>query len=184
MGLTLGQLLIAADQTDQAHQVLGAARAAAVKIGQTGLAQQISDLLDPRPRKRADMIIQVEGTAPEDLEAAQRSVSVLAQSWGHEIADTPAQAPAAAGVNREDRVIDPVSVATLMLSLPSAALAVSDLADRIRKRHRATELIDCARELADQHVTACVIAHNEPLELRTMNPDQLLDLLADEDPAG
>ena len=40
-----------------------------------------------------------------------------------------------------------------MLSIPSAALAVADLADRIRKRRRATELIDHAQQLAAQQVT-------------------------------
>ena len=49
MGWTLGQLLIAAGQADQARQVLGDSLAAATKIGWTDLAQQISDLLDPPP---------------------------------------------------------------------------------------------------------------------------------------
>jgi tetratricopeptide (TPR) repeat protein len=48
VGSALAQLLIAAGKRDQARQVLGDARAAAVKIGQTGLVQQISNLLDPQ----------------------------------------------------------------------------------------------------------------------------------------
>jgi hypothetical protein len=40
------------------------------------------------------------------------------------------------------------SQASLVLSIPSAALAVTDLADRIRKRRRATELIDHAQQVA------------------------------------
>jgi len=130
------------------------------------------------------MIIQMEGATPEDLEAARRSLSGLAGNWGHEITDTPAQAPVAAGAGRDDKVADPVSVATLVVSLPSAALAVLDLADRIAKRRRASELIDSARELNDRNVTAYVMARNRPVELRTLNPDQLLDLLASGDPAG
>ena len=47
VGWALGQLLLAAGESDQARRVLGDAWAAAAKIGQTGLVQQISDLLNP-----------------------------------------------------------------------------------------------------------------------------------------
>ncbi len=70
-----------------------------------------------------------------------------------------------------------------MLSIPSAALAVLDLADRIRKRRRAAELIDHAQQLATQQVTIYLISQGRTVELRTLTPDQLLDL-ADEDPAS
>lgn len=49
MGWPLGQLLIAAGQTEQGHQVLSDALAAAAMIGMTDLAQQISKLLNPPP---------------------------------------------------------------------------------------------------------------------------------------
>ena len=58
-----------------------------------------------------------------------------------------------------------------------------DLADRIHKRRRATELIDHAQQLATQPVTINVITGNRTVELRTLTPDQLLDI-ADEDPAS
>jgi hypothetical protein len=45
--MTLGQLLIAAGQADQARQVLGASLAAATKLGWTSMIQQINDLLNP-----------------------------------------------------------------------------------------------------------------------------------------
>ena len=70
-----------------------------------------------------------------------------------------------------------------MLSIPPAALAVLDLADRIHKRRRATELIDHAQQLATQHVTVQLITQNRTVELRTLTPDQLLDL-ADENLAS
>ena len=76
-----------------------------------------------------------------------------------------------------------MSLATLVLSIPSAALAVLDLADRIRKRRRANELIDHAQQLAAQQVTVYLITPGRTVELRTLTPDQLLDL-ADEDPAS
>jgi len=59
---------------------------------------------------------------------------------------------------------------------------VLDLADRIHKRRRAKELIDNAQQLAAQQVTVCLISQNRTVELRTLTPDHLLDLQADEDP--
>jgi hypothetical protein len=82
-------------------------------------------------------------------------VQDLAASWEHQITGTPA-APLAA--RDDDKAIDPVAIASLAVSLPSAALAVADLADRIRKRPRAAELIDHARKQeAARQVTITVI---------------------------
>jgi hypothetical protein len=127
------------------------------------------------------MIIQLESRTAEDVAAAKRSLDDLAHSWGEEIT----KATTAAGTIRkgDDKVIDPVSIATLVLSIPGAALAVSDLADRIRKRHRAEELIDQAQQLAAEQVTVCVMSPSRTIDLSTLTPDQLLDL-ADEDPAS
>jgi len=132
------------------------------------------------------MIIQLQSATTENTEAARRGLEAIARSWGQEIAEAPAEVTTAAGTVNDDhdKVIDPVSLATLVLSIPSAALAVADLADRIRKRRRAKELIDHAQQLADQQVTVCVTSRSRTVELRTLDPDQLLDLLADEDPAG
>jgi hypothetical protein len=68
-----------------------------------------------------------------------------------------------------------------VLSVPSAALAVADLADRIRKRRRAADLIDHARQQAARQVTIYLITPGRTTDLSTLTPDQLLDL-ADEDP--
>ncbi|MDQ2883672.1 MAG: hypothetical protein M3Y48_21575 [Actinomycetota bacterium] len=127
------------------------------------------------------MIIQLESATAENVEASRRNLEALAHSWGHEMIKAPASTPdAAAAAGNDDKVIDPVSLAALVLSIPSAALAVLDLADRIHKRRRAKELIDHAQQLAAQHVTVCLISHSRPVELTTLAPDQLLDLLADE----
>ena len=77
-----------------------------------------------------------------------------------------------------------MALASLVLSIPSAALAVQDLADRIRKRRRAQELIDHAQHLATQQVTVTLISDSHTAELHTLSPDQLLDLQASEDPAS
>jgi hypothetical protein len=131
------------------------------------------------------MIIQLEGATAENVGEAKRSLEALARSWGQEITETPAEVTTAAGTthNDDDKVIDPVSVAALVLSIPSAALAVLDLADRIHKRRRAQELIDHAQQLAAQQVIVCLMSPSRTIEVRTLAPDQLLDL-ADEDPAS
>ena len=117
------------------------------------------------------MIIQLESATAENVEAARRSLEAMAHSWGHEIAEAPAEAAAAAGTIHHDdgKAIDPVALASLVLSIPSAALAVLDLADRIRKRRRANELIDHAQHLAAQQVTVNLITRQP--RRRTPRPD-------------
>ena len=74
------------------------------------------------------MIIQLEGPATGNVEAAQRSLEALAHQWGYDIAQSPDGALPAATSHEENRkAIDPVSVAAAVLSIPSAALAVADL---------------------------------------------------------
>jgi hypothetical protein len=128
------------------------------------------------------MIIQLDSATTEDTGAAWHSLEELARSWGHEITQAPAEATPAARAGHEDgKAIDPLAVASLVLSVPSAALAVADLADRIRKRRRAADLIDHARQQADRQVTIYLITPGRTTDLSTLTPDQLLDL-ADQDP--
>jgi hypothetical protein len=131
------------------------------------------------------VIIQLEGPATGNLEAAERSLAALTHSWGYETAQAPAETLTAATRHDEDsKAIDPVSVAAAVLSVPSAALAVLDLADRIHKRRRARELIDHSQQLLAQQVTVRLLSQGQAIELPTLSPDQLLDLLTDEDPAS
>jgi hypothetical protein len=128
------------------------------------------------------MIIQLDSATTDNTAAARDSLEELARSWGHEITEAPAEATPPARAGRDGgKAIDPVAVASLVLSVPSAALAVADLADRIRKRRRAADLIDHARQLADRQVTIYLISPSRTTDLSTLTPDQLLDL-ADEDP--
>jgi hypothetical protein len=132
------------------------------------------------------MIIQLVSGKAENARAAKHSLEALARSWGHEITETPVAAANAAGTNLDDdKIIDPVSVAALVLSIPSTALAVLDLADRITKRRRAKELIDhAAQQEAVGQVTICVMSRSRAIELRTLTPDQLLELLTGENSAS
>jgi hypothetical protein len=127
------------------------------------------------------MIIQIETPDAARLDKARRDLQDLARSWDQEITDTPAGTPA---TRTDGKIIDPVAIASLAVSLPSAALAVADLADRIRKRRRATDLINHARQLAASQVTITVITSGRAAQVSTLTPDQLLDLEADQNPAS
>ena len=45
------------------------------------------------------------------------------------------------------KILDPIALAALIVSIPGAVLAVSDLVDRIRKRRKAHAVIEVARRL-------------------------------------
>ena len=130
------------------------------------------------------MIIQLESATTDNTEAAKRTLEVMAHSWGAEITGAPAEAAAAGTIHHDDgKIIDPVSIATLVMSIPPAVLAVRDLADRIRKRRRANELIDYAQQLASQQVIVRLVSPSRTVELRTLTPDQLLDLAGEDPPS-
>lgn len=79
------------------------------------------------------------------------------------------------------RVLDPISVATLVFAIPSAVLAVMDIADRIEKRRRAMRLIEEGQRLReDKEVEAFVLMPDgSPKRLEDLTSDQLLDLVAE-----
>ncbi|BAJ27691.1 MULTISPECIES: hypothetical protein [Kitasatospora] len=121
------------------------------------------------------MIIEIAGP---NAEAARESIAAVAADWGH-----PADAvPSASAAGPGSKGVDPVAVASLLLSIPSAALAVADITDRIRKRRRAGELIERARQLSAERATARLVHADRSVDLATLTPDQLLDLIADEPP--
>lgn len=78
-----------------------------------------------------------------------------------------------------EKVIDPVAVAALVVSIPCGILAVIDLADRIRKRQKAKALTEKASALViNGNVTITVTIHGSgvPTPLHSMTPDQVLEL--------
>ncbi|MFI1212413.1 hypothetical protein ACH4UV_32975 [Streptomyces sp. NPDC020802] len=120
------------------------------------------------------MIIEFVGA---DVEAAGKSVAALTSNWGY----PPEPAPTAEPANDPDtKGVDPVAVTSLLVSIPSAMLAVADIADRIHKRRRASELIERAQQLAAQQAAARLVCEDRSVDLATLTPDQLLDLIADE----
>ncbi|MFD7682189.1 hypothetical protein [Streptomyces sp. NPDC060187] len=120
------------------------------------------------------MIIEIVGA---DAEAAGKSIADLTSSWGYQTEPAPTAEPANAP---DTKGVDPVAVTSLIVSVPSAMLAVADIADRIHKRRRAGELIECAQQLRAQQAAARLMCEDRSVDLATLNPDQLLDLIADE----
>lgn len=126
------------------------------------------------------MIIQVEGGSAENVAGAKRALTELADGWGLRLdaASFPAEKDRYDGI--ETRGADPVALASLIVSLPSAALAVADLADRITKRRRAKELTDKAESLSGKGVTIFVVTETHKVELRTLTTDEVVTLAAEE----
>ena len=82
------------------------------------------------------------------------------------------------------KIIDPISLAALILSVPSAALAVVDLADRIKKRRRAARLLEVARDTQNENgVVVHILTVGGSVRLDSVGPDQILDLASTEDSA-
>ena len=128
------------------------------------------------------MIVEVRGTSAENVETARREIVALAREWGHE-AEVGQEAPRGEGERSDERGVDPVAVASLIVSIPSAALAVADLIERRRSRHRAKDLIDRASELEKQQVVVRVLRPDRPpVEITGLTTDQLLEF-ADDEPA-
>jgi hypothetical protein len=126
------------------------------------------------------MIIQVEGVSAEDVAEAEHSIGELARDWDVTVAETGP--PETKVIPRGGyRSVDPIALTSLILSLPPTFLAGADLADRLTKRKRAGELIDHAQLLSDKRVTALVITETRTVELRSLTPDQLIDLAAAEE---
>jgi hypothetical protein len=107
---------------------------------------------------------------------------IAALDGGDGIKTTTTPAPTLPEVER--RVIDPISLATLIVSIPSAALAVADLVDRIRKRRKASTMIETAQRLrAERQVeTYLLTADQAPRAVADLDADRLLDLVAEIDP--
>ena len=128
------------------------------------------------------MIIKIEGNTTEDVAVARRHLEEMTRAWDHGVEEVETPTSTGSDARVDDKTLDPVAIAALVVSIPSAALAVYDLTDRIQKRRRAKELTDHAQQLAAQQVTMSLMSANRPVELARLTPDQLIDLLTTEPP--
>ncbi|MGI5507178.1 hypothetical protein [Lentzea sp. CA-135723] len=126
------------------------------------------------------MIIRIESATDDGLASAKSSLDKLVGAWGYQTRETPLSAEGSAPEDK--KAVDPVAVAALIVSIPSAALAVTDLADRILKRRRAQELIDEIKRELDGKTTLELITDDGPRDITELSPDQVLDIPKPEDP--
>jgi hypothetical protein len=85
----------------------------------------------------------------------------------------------------DQKTVDPVALASLgvalasfAVSIPAAALAVWDLAERIRKRSRAKALVEAATRLrAERGIEVFAATAQGQKLLADLDPDAILDLV-------
>lgn len=107
------------------------------------------------------------------------AASALVSALGPEDVEARRQ-PVAEAPDAERKVVDPISLAALILSIPSAALAVIDIVDRLKKRPKAQAVIDAAKQAkAEQQVDIYLLTLDQtPQAVVDLTPDRLLDLVA------
>lgn len=89
----------------------------------------------------ADLRFRLEGG---DTKATAEALdSFFRQAFSH----TPSRIPLPPSADEDRKSPDPVALATLILGIPPALLAVADLADRLRKKDQLEALIDTAKVL-------------------------------------
>jgi ABC-type Fe2+-enterobactin transport system substrate-binding protein len=107
--------------------------------------------------------------------AAEPLTSILAEGEAPGVVTRiePSQLPEPAR-----KVIDPVSLAGVILAIPGAVLAVADGIERIRKRRKAQALIEQAKRLTQDHRVHILVvtADGGTVTLQELDPDRLLAL--------
>ena len=113
--------------------------------------------------------------------AAEAAAGELETILGQDVAcftATRSTPPPSTGADH--KAIDPVALGALILSIPSAVLAVVDITERIRKRKKAQQAIDCAKQHSIQNtVNIFVVTPSGPLPLKDLTADRLLELTAE-----
>jgi hypothetical protein len=87
---------------------------------------------------------------------------------------------AAESSDADRKIVDPISLTALIVSIPSAVLAVMDIADRLNKRRKARAVIDAAKQAKlEQHADIYLLTVDQtPQPVADLTPDGLLDLVA------
>ena len=107
------------------------------------------------------------------------AATAIVHALGPEDAEARRQ-PVTEAPDAERKVVDLISLATLILSIPTAVLAVIDIVDRLKKRRKAQAVIDAAKQAkAEQQVDIYLLTLDQtPQPVADLTPDRLLDLVA------
>ena len=113
-------------------------------------------------------------------EHAQDAADTFATLLAANEAWTPRRRPIAEAFDLERRVVDPISLASLIVSVPAAVLATMDLVDRMRKRNKARAMIDEAKRLKQELSvdTYVVLLDGSQRDIATFGEDDLLAVAA------
>jgi hypothetical protein len=107
------------------------------------------------------------------------AAAALVRALGPDAGEVRRQ-PVTEAPDAERKVVDPISLATLILSIPAAVLAVIDIVDRLKKRRTAQAVIDAAKQArTEQQVDIYLLALDQtPQPVADLTPDRLLDFVA------
>ncbi len=114
-----------------------------------------------------------------DGQEAEACAGEIAEFLNQNLAARVAATAPEAAEATDRKATDPVAVAALILSIPSALLAARDLAERIELRKKITKLIDLARRLRrERQAVAWLETPSGLRDLDAMSPDEVLELAA------
>ena len=128
-----------------------------------------------------DLIFTVEGADAKKV--AEQLADAFQQTFQEAFESLPPVAPAQSSPKRglpdEPLKGDPLTIATFILAIPPAVLAVMEIADRIRKKKQTETVISVSKRLRGEFPETTIRLENPsgaPLSLHLAEADVVIDL--------